>query len=309
MCLTYAQISIMLSNSPCQYLNFIDGKTGYRISNQQMSESEWLPTTSLFSFHWIIVEFSSWVMDHKRNILSCAKPLLYLSKISGLCLFVIRDNFNVHVSPLDILLILCHISVSGLVNLYYWKPFFGAKEFAPEVLQIFFPSYTFVTFIIICFLKIYNFRCRMWISKFLKTMQDIDEDLGVLGVKFDYENHRRFVIKLIFAIIIHHAIVMCLYALLSMFYDWRLRPLASLFILYTFSSIQTSVTIFLCAVFGLCERIKAFNTVLRYEFHLIILFSKLVQSVSLPQTQQNHNFDIEWTCQSSPKTFRLCEFN
>lgn len=222
--------------------------------------------STTFSCHWIVVKSR---MDHKSDVLSSAKPLLFLSKISGFCLFTIRDNFHICVTPLDNLVILCHIVFNVLLYSIFWRAPLVQSIIASELLKSFFSSCTFVTFIVMCVLKIHNFMRRQEQSEYFRVMREIDEDLGVLGVKFDNGNHRRFVVKMIFAVVIHHVVIVCLLGTVAIVYDWQMTPLAFVFIMYTFNSSQTSVAVFLCAVFGLGERIKAFNTVLRWAYDSI----------------------------------------
>lgn len=198
---------------------------------------------------------------NKNNILSCVKPLLCLSKISaGFSLFTIRDNFNVHVSVVDNLLILSQTTSTVLLSFIYFNTVFGTEEIKSEILEKFFPSITFAAFIIFTFMKFLNFKHRNSIVTFLLLLNEIDEDLEVLGVKFDYECQRKSVLKFIFVIIYHHAVIVLLLAITAYYYQIYFHGCFLVF--WCFHTSIVCITMFLCSVFGLRERFKAFNETL-----------------------------------------------
>ena len=186
-----------------------------------------------------------------------------MSKVLGYTLFSFDlKSFEVVVRKSDAAFGVLNITLTFLLNFVYWNSIFKIEFERFEIVKCFFPTVTYINFIIFTSAKIWNFHHRKNFGKLYKILYFIDEELVTFGFKFDYNQHRKTVLTHMGCINLVHLIFCCFFLLSKRYSEMDLEEPIFLFTSWGFMSCLSLVSQFMILVWAMRERFKAVSSIL-----------------------------------------------
>ena len=129
-----------------------------------------------------------------QNVYDSLRPHFLMSKVLGYALFSFNESFELVVRKSDAVFGGLNILLTFLLNFVYWNSFFEIEFERFEIVKCFFPTVTYINFIIFTSAKVWIFYQRKNFGKLHKILYFVDKELLTFGFKFDYNQHGKIVL-------------------------------------------------------------------------------------------------------------------
>lgn len=199
-----------------------------------------------------------------QNVFDSVRPFFWVLKFFGFAFYSINPkNLEVSFTSSDAIFLTVHLLIVATFNCMYFDILFVLDIHGSSIIMNQFPKIVYLSFIAFTLTKVWIFGHRKEFGELIRIIQEVDEDLKSLGFKFDYENHKNLIIKLIFLTnFIKFISIVALYLSLW-YYNNKVSVKMMMFTSYGFYSNLIIVSKFLILVCGVRERYKTMKEVLR----------------------------------------------
>lgn len=199
-----------------------------------------------------------------KSIYDAVWPLHVLLKFTGYGLFTVdTKTLTVKFTKCDGIFLALSIFVSALLNYIYYESVFVMKCHNSEIVKIFFPAISYVNCCILIFTKVWHFCHRKNFGKFLRLMNEIDQDFTFVGVRFDYSQQRNVIVKLLLLVNGLQVAASVFSYIAQSYYNMGITWNVFLFVSWGFFLNSVMVNQFIAAVSAVKGRFKAINDIIR----------------------------------------------
>lgn len=199
-----------------------------------------------------------------RNIYDAVRPLHILSRLSGFALFTIdRKTFELFFTKFDILSLLFNLFMTTTLNYIYWNTYFSINIHSSELVKHFFPTFAYINCCWLTCAKVFHFYHRHSFVHFIKLINEIDTDLEQLNFKFDFEQQRNIVIKLMFCVNVVQSFLALITYYAQKYYEMGIGWNVFIFVSWGFFVNLVMMTQFITSVCSVRERFKAVNHIIK----------------------------------------------
>jgi len=130
------------------------------------------------------------------NILDAIFPMHIVSKFVGYMIFSIsRKDFSVHVTKMDFVMQALAIICNVLMTAIYSTSWMLVKVHDSYIARISIPAVLFGSFLAYNAYIIWTFVKRHQIALMIRKLHEVDCNLGLMGITFDYQRQKVSVIK------------------------------------------------------------------------------------------------------------------
>lgn len=197
------------------------------------------------------------------NVYNSLRPHFLMSKVLGYALFSFDfKSFEVVVRKSDAVFGVLNILLTFLLNFVYWNSIFKIEFERFEIVKCFFPTVTYINFIIFTSAKVWIYYQRKNLGKLHKILFFVDKELLTLGFKFDYNQHRKIVLTHMGCINLVHLIFCCFFLFSKGLSEMDLEKPIFLFTSWGFMSCLSLVSHFMILVWAVRERFKAVSSII-----------------------------------------------
>lgn len=199
-----------------------------------------------------------------QNVCDSVRPLYVLSKFTGYALYSVdTESFQVKFTTTDAAFATFNFFTALALNFLYWNSSFGINIEDAEIVNSFYLTAAYTNFVFYTSAKLWNFVHRHRFGELLRTIHEVDLELLILGVKFDYKKHQKFVWKMMILINFLHILTSIEFFVVQSIAGMNIENTAFFFTCSGFVSCLVLVNQFITSVCLVKERQKAINLIIK----------------------------------------------
>lgn len=198
-----------------------------------------------------------------QNVYDSLRPLHLVSKVLGYALFTLDgEEFSAKFTKIDAIFTVFNVCVTFGLNFVYWNTTFSVSFQDAEIVNNFFPAVAYINFVFFTFAKFWNFWHRQNFCRLFKILQEIDDDLKNFGIEMDYEEQRKFAVKILFLVNFLNVFLTIHFFVFQNVSNMNIDNAAFLFSSWGFVCCLVLVNQFITTTCALQERYKGFNNII-----------------------------------------------